>query len=380
MNKVTLLVMLLIAWSSAYINGQDFSTTKTITIDSKELNQKRDVFIYTPPQYESAIYSSYNVIYVFDAQQKQFFDLATSITSFVTDKDITNHHIVVGIPAPLLPDEEGEYYSRGSDYLPKPKYDKQNFWYDRANSSGFMKFLDNELIPFVDSNYRTLPNRIFVGHSLSASFVMSCFVAKPHLANAYIAISPNIVYDKKRLTNEIVNLDSVKQHKFIYLSHTEEDIGFVMTEPALNKIEQKLQDICHLKTERIIGKSHYTSFLPGLINGFTNYYKYLEDQAYYEPKKIKIIVEVPNKEDEVFISGNHENLGSYQDGKIKLKATSELHREIEVSINHPAYIRFTGGASKSEAIMQTINLQEEYSFAIDVRLKQEYKFKIIGWK
>ena len=170
--------MLFVVLNSKNIAEQDFSITQTISIDSKELNEKK-ILVYTPPRYEESPYNSYNVIYVFDAQQKHFFDLASSITSFISEKDMNNHHIVVGIPAPLLSDEEGEYYSRGSDYLPKPEYDNQNFFYDRANSSGFMNFLSNELIPFIDSNHRTLPNRIFVGHSLSGSFVLSSFASNP---------------------------------------------------------------------------------------------------------------------------------------------------------------------------------------------------------
>ncbi|NAS29932.1 hypothetical protein GTQ40_03010 [Flavobacteriaceae bacterium R38] len=381
MSKMKLVVLLIILLNSKYISGQDFSTTKTITIASKELNEKREIFIYTPPQYQQSIYNNYNVIYVFDAQQKHFFDLANSVTSFISEKDIINHHIVVGIPAALLSDDEGEYYSRGSDYLPKPNYSKQSFWYGRANSSGFMNFLNNELIPFVDSNYRTSSNRIFVGHSLSASFVLSCFVSKPNLASAYIAISPNIIYDKERLPNEISKLDSLNRNKFIYLSYTEEDLGFVMTKPTLKKIKLKLQDISHFKADSIAGKNHYTSFLPGLVNGFTKYYKYLENQGYYdEPKKVKITVEVPNKEDEVFISGNHKELGAYEDGKIKLKTISKFIREIEVSVNYPTYIRFTGGINTSEAIMEKIDLQEAYSFPIDIRSKREFKFKILSWK
>ena len=83
-----------------------------------------------------------------------------------------------------------------------------------------------------------------------------------------------------------------------------------------------------LKLDIIANKSHYSSFLPGLINGFTKYYKHLENQGYYDDEKIKIIAEVPNKEDEVFISGNHKNSGSYQDGKIKREASSEFTREL----------------------------------------------------
>ena len=87
-----------------------------------------------------------------------------------------------------------------------------------------------------------------------------------------------------------------------------------------------------------------------------------------------------DESDEVYISGNHKNLGNYQDNKIKLKKTSNLIREIELKIPSPSYLRFTGGPNKTEAIMKNVNLQELISFPIDIQTEDEYEFEIIDWK
>ena len=51
----------------------------------------------------------------------------------------------------------------------------------------FQKYLAEELIPWVEQNYRTVPERIVFGHSLSASFVVHTLLNRPALFSGYIA-------------------------------------------------------------------------------------------------------------------------------------------------------------------------------------------------
>lgn len=59
----------------------------------------------------------------------------------------------------------------------------------------FMQFIEQEVIPLVEKNYRTQPFRIFAGHSLGGLTVVYSFVSRPDLFNAYIAASPVLGYD-----------------------------------------------------------------------------------------------------------------------------------------------------------------------------------------
>ena len=64
---------------------------------------------------------------------------------------------------------------------------------ESANSGGgenFMKFIETEVMPMVEKNYRTQPFKIFAGHSLGGLTVIYSFVSRPDLFNAYIAASP----------------------------------------------------------------------------------------------------------------------------------------------------------------------------------------------
>lgn len=377
-NTMKYLLIFFFSFAFSHIQAQVYPTVKTIHLNSKELDQEREIFIYTPPYYNENIYEKYNVIFVFDSQHKSYFDLAHSALFFSNENDHVNPHIVVGIPA-LLNEDPDNFYSRNSDFLPKPLHDTQSFFYGQANFDNFFNFIEKELIPYVNDNYRTLPNRVFIGHSLSASFVLKAFITNPDIAKGYLVISPNIRYDKERLVNEVLNLEADNSDKFIYFSHVADDDGFVLSNSGVKKIETKLNTITHFEIDSLPNRTHHTTFLPSLVHGYASYFKFLNKEGYYLPKSIKIRVKVPNADDDVFISGNHKNLGNYQDGKIKLKHISDFIREIEVNIPSPSYIRFTGGSNHTEAIMKSIDLQELFSFPIDILTEDEYEFEIIDW-
>ncbi len=59
----------------------------------------------------------------------------------------------------------------------------------------FIQFIEQEVIPLVEKNYRTQPFRIFAGHSLGGLTVTYALVSRPDLFNAYIAASPVLGYD-----------------------------------------------------------------------------------------------------------------------------------------------------------------------------------------
>jgi predicted alpha/beta superfamily hydrolase len=66
-----------------------------------------------------------------------------------------------------------------------------------ASSGGgdnFLRFLETELLPRINNDYRTLPYRLLVGHSLGGLFVIDSFLNQG-VFNAYLAIDPSLVWD-----------------------------------------------------------------------------------------------------------------------------------------------------------------------------------------
>ena len=86
---------------------------ENVKIQSKALNQERDILIYTPTDYDWRTNEYFNVIYVFDSQNREFFDYTSAIVSFLTDGN--QSFIIVGISSPY---NEKLDYSRNNDLLP----------------------------------------------------------------------------------------------------------------------------------------------------------------------------------------------------------------------------------------------------------------------
>ncbi|MFM7049487.1 MAG: alpha/beta hydrolase, partial [Polynucleobacter sp.] len=63
-------------------------------------------------------------------------------------------------------------------------------------------FMQEEVIAYVEKNYRTLPYRLYVGHSLGGLTASYTFLKYPGLFNAAIAIDPSLWWDGARYVKE----------------------------------------------------------------------------------------------------------------------------------------------------------------------------------
>jgi tetratricopeptide (TPR) repeat protein len=85
--------------------------------------------------------------------------------------------------------------------------------------ANFLKFIKTELIPHIDSTYRTSPYRIFVGHSLGGITVIDALYTIPETFNAYVAIDPSLWWDDAVLLKQAKDhmAKSSYQNKVLYL-------------------------------------------------------------------------------------------------------------------------------------------------------------------
>jgi hypothetical protein len=71
-----------------------------------------------------------------------------------------------------------------------------------ANGGGaddFRRHIAEEVIPFIESSYRTSGRRTLVGESLAAFFVVDTLLRRPDLFHDYIAISPSLWWNREEL-------------------------------------------------------------------------------------------------------------------------------------------------------------------------------------
>lgn len=377
--KFKFAILLVILFNQIF--AQNIARVENVKIKSEVLNQEREILVYTPVDYDWRINEYFKVIYVLDCQNREFFDYTSSIISFLTNGNTS--FIIVGISSPY--NEELDY-SRNNDFLPilKTESSKKIFGKYSGNADNFMGYIETEVIPYINSNYRTLNQNIIVGHSLGASFILYSLLEKPNLFRNYIAISPNLAYDENYLSERLSEFDysQIKNPTFIYLSNADEGIQYWKEwKPAREHVYSFFRD--SLKQKNLLTKidefpnnNHWNTFPPALNNALSFYFENIqekeEDELSEEEYETIIRVKVPNKEDTVYITGNQPNLGNWTANSIKMNKISDNEREIVLKLKSPAKFKFTRGNWESEA-----EVQGTYSnIIIKPELKNTFTFKV----
>ena len=155
----------------AQAEATDIVIGQSIPMTSKVLNRNVNVLISLPAAYEASS-AKYPVFY--DLNSFLFTYDRGAIQLLTQTGDIPDM-ILVGVP----PLERG--------YVPTPFEDRSESP-EAADLS--IKFLEEELIPFVEKHYRTNSFRVLYGHSVGGLFTMYTLLNHPELFTAYIAGSP----------------------------------------------------------------------------------------------------------------------------------------------------------------------------------------------
>ena len=209
-------------------------TTKEFIIHSKELKSDRKIWINTPEYYEFRK-DSLHLVFLLDGNNKSLFDYTVASKRFLegNSADLSDYKtpqsIIIGI-------EQAQ--------------DRWDDFGDSINSLKFLSFLENEIIPYVDSTYRTVNYKILIGHSLGGRFAINTLLNKPDLFNATIAASPAISnkFTDRLLTKFETLLNSeMRIDKALYFSTTY--IKGDGTEENFREFSESLEK--YLKTKQV---------------------------------------------------------------------------------------------------------------------------------
>ena len=286
MNK-KIIITALLALISLGANAQ-LASVKELSMQSEYFGFERQVLIYTPIGYQEFNQTYYDVIYVFDSQDRAKFDFVHCLTDLLP-LDELKHFIIVGICSPnLITSQTG--YLRNADYLPIPIHVKDAessrglFSDERAygHSADLKMFLKRELMPYITTHYRTSGRNIGIGHSLSASFVLDCMISDD-LFDDYIAISPNYCYDEYRLASDLEQYPwmSHQEPRFIYTSMGKEATTWDKSwQQGWQRARSFFSDRSHFPANTIVSVQqfpeyeHNPSYLPSLTEALNEYLQF----------------------------------------------------------------------------------------------------------
>lgn len=208
---------------------------RTVRLPSKMLGETRVLHISVPANYKVAR-QRYPVVVLLDGQARPFFDLTVASVGYNLvgdDRDIAMpSQIVVGI-------EQGD---RSSDLS--------------RNDVAFTSFLTTEVLPYIDREYRTLPYRTLIGHSLGGRFALLALCRAPTAFSATIAISPSLpdsVGSAVRACIRAPAEDSSRRMRQLVVSAGSDEPRML---PALERFSAFLRDSApaHWRTLRVSGE------------------------------------------------------------------------------------------------------------------------------
>lgn len=171
----------------------------THSLSSTELGAKRDLKIYLPKSYSQDSIRQYPMTIVLDADY--MFDLYVGNSVLFANKDKAPEQIVVGISQP------------GDLRYKDCSYDK-NTSRPTNDATDFFNFIRDEVLYYMEENYRISPFKTIVGNTITANFVNYFFIDKQPEFNAYININPYYADEVPAAVGDIAN--TVKNNTYYY--------------------------------------------------------------------------------------------------------------------------------------------------------------------
>ncbi len=198
-----------------------------VEIKSKILNENRTLNIYLPNGYSKNTTKKYPVIYLLDGSIDEDFIHIAGIVQFGSFSwiNMIPETIVVGI--------SNVDRKRDFTFPTTIERDKKDFP-TAGKSENFINFIENELQPFVDSNYNTNNTKTIIGQSLGGLLATEILLKKPHLFDNYIIISPSLWWNNESLLK--IKPKEYKTKKSIYIAVGKE--GEVMERTAKELYEK----------------------------------------------------------------------------------------------------------------------------------------------
>ena len=258
MRFLSLIMLLTITCvQSNWVFSQEFVTH---TIDSKYPEETRHFKVYLPDSYDTNPDTHYPVLLVLDGSRNA--ELFSSVANFLSSQDELPELIIVS-------DEYQSGAVRDRDYSPP------NSANDKTAQRGAIQFLDYvefELLPFIDTNYRTAPLRMVSGHSRGGLLVLYSLIDRPNLFNVRFALSPALWHDDgliiDQLTNYLHNTTQLKGSLYTNIGSEEAEVIRNYFRAVTRVFQEYGPHDFNFTSEIHEGESHSVTSLGGQYRGF----------------------------------------------------------------------------------------------------------------
>jgi len=205
-HLITIFIILLLAnISTAY--GKVRGSSITDSLPSKILDEERGLLIHLPNNYYQNTELNYPVLYLLDGQRN--LNHAAGTLDLLNQDSKSQEMIIIAI----------KNTHRTRDLT--PTYDESyNEWGISGGADNFLDFIEQELIPYVNNNYRTNSFKILSGHSFGGLLAVYALQSRPQLFQAHFAFSPSLWWHDKVIFKEAEHFlaNTLELNSYLYLN------------------------------------------------------------------------------------------------------------------------------------------------------------------
>lgn len=229
----------------SYSQNIDSLYTKRIndTILSKILNQKRSIDIQLPRSYDNDLEKKYPLMIVLDGDY--MFNLVSGSVDYLSYWGDIPENIVVGI---------NQINSRFQDTSVLDNISALPI----SSTALFFDFISNELIDYLEKEYRISEFKIIIGHERTANFANFFVLKKKPRIRGIISISPKL---SSQMNNFLLNNLAQTKSKISYVISTSKN-DFESINLSVTKLRESILQInnSNLIFESVIlnKENHYT--------------------------------------------------------------------------------------------------------------------------
>ncbi len=238
------LLTLLLLFSFSFF-GQKKITKK---YESEELQDIRNIQIHLPKGYDRDTISNYPLSIVLDSEY--LYDLYVGNSKLFSHTDRAPKQIVVGI-------------EMAETRLKDASIDEKRRSSLTADSRSFMKFIKEELLPYIEGNYRTSPFITIVGNGISANFLTHFLRDETPIFNAYVCLNPTFSPDivTQMQSYDLNKLGTIDNTYYFYMNDGEFITG--VKKEQIQNLNNYLQT---LKIKNFNVKYDFSKSSPGNVS------------------------------------------------------------------------------------------------------------------
>lgn len=235
---------------------------------SIKLDQNRELKIQLPRNYKKNVKKTYPLILVLDGDYL-FEPVAGNVDYFSYWEDMPES-IVVGVNQQKTREDDCRYDV--AEFLPSQK------------GVEFYEFIGQELLPYLNTTYRTAKLKIIVGHDYTANFINYFMFKDNPIFQGYICLSPEF---GPPMGERIENVLTSSKDVWYYLATATNDADNIKKD--LVALDEKLQAIenpeMHYFFDNFEESSHYTLVgraIPRALETIFEMYRPISKKTYKE--------------------------------------------------------------------------------------------------